>query len=85
MNNQKEPLIHISKRGPLPWYMAWLIRGCAVLAALLLCAVVTTLVTGENPLSLYATMYAPLHSFRNTQSPRHCPSVRYGRYLLWIS
>ena len=55
--NKKEPLIHISKRGQMPWYKAWLVRGCAVLLALIVCALVTTLVTGENPISVYATIF----------------------------
>ena len=53
-----EPLIRISKRAALPWYMSWLIRGAALLLALIVGSIVTVLVTGENPLSLYATMYA---------------------------
>ena len=52
-----EPLFHISKRGALPWYRAWLIRGLALLAALVLCAVVTTLLTGINPLQVYVTIF----------------------------
>ena len=58
MNNAKEPLFHISKRGELPWYKGWLVRGCAVLLALIACAVVTMLVTGENPISIYATIWS---------------------------
>ena len=27
----REPLFHISKRGALPWYLAWGIRGVAVI------------------------------------------------------
>ena len=30
---------HISKRKTLAWYTAWAIRGCAILLALLVCAV----------------------------------------------
>ena len=56
MNNAREPLIHISKRGEVAWYTAWIVRGCAVLLALVVCAVVTTLLTGENPISIYATI-----------------------------
>ncbi|MBR0463208.1 MAG: ABC transporter permease [Clostridia bacterium] len=52
-----EPFIRISSRSALPWYMAWLIRGLSVLAALIVGSVVTVLVTGENPLSLYVTMF----------------------------
>nr|WP_326185430.1 ABC transporter permease [uncultured Oscillibacter sp.] len=49
--------IHISKRASLPWYKAWAIRGIAILAALVVCAVVTMLMTGENPISIYATIF----------------------------
>ena len=52
-----EPLFHISKRGALPWYRAWLIRGLALVAALLLSALVTTLLTGLNPLQVYVTIF----------------------------
>ena len=48
---------HISKRKALPWYKAWLIRGIAIVAALLVCAVITMLMTGENPLRVYVTMF----------------------------
>ena len=48
---------HISKRTELPWYKAWAIRGAAILLALLTCAVVTMLLTGENPISIYATIF----------------------------
>ena len=53
----REPLFHISKRAVLPWYAAWAVRGCALVLALLVCALVTTLVTGENPISVYATVF----------------------------
>ena len=51
------PLFHISKRGLLPWYQAWAIRGGAVVAALLLCALITMLVTGLNPIQVYVTIF----------------------------
>jgi len=56
MSKQKAPLIYISKRKDLPWYGAWGIRGGAIILALVVCAVVTTLLTGENPLGVYAKM-----------------------------
>lgn len=49
----KEPLIHISKRGAIPWYVTWGIRGIALVLALILCALVTTVFTGEDPLAVY--------------------------------
>ena len=51
------PVLHISKRSTLPWYRAWAIRGAAILLALVACAVVTTALTGENPLGVYKTMF----------------------------
>ena len=54
----REPLFHISKRAALPWYGAWAIRGGAVLLALIVCALVMVLVTGENPLNVYKTIIA---------------------------
>lgn len=57
MNKQNnEPLAHIVKRAALPWYRAWGIRLLAIVAALLVCALVTTVTTGENPVSVYAAM-----------------------------
>lgn len=53
----KAPIVHISKRSTLPWYGAWAIRGAAILLALVVCAVVTTALTGENPLGVYMTMF----------------------------
>lgn len=52
-----EPLFHIAKRAHISSGKAWLIRIGAVLAALIICAVVTMLLTGENPFSVYATMF----------------------------
>ena len=57
MNKQNQgPLVHIVKRGALPWYCAWGIRAAAIVLALLACALVTTLLTGENPIQIFATM-----------------------------
>ena len=57
MNKQREPLIHISKRGAVPWYVAWSVRAGALVLALLVCALVTTLTTGLNPIEIYAAMW----------------------------
>jgi len=54
--NNQSPLFHLSKRANMAWYKAWLIRGGAIILSLVFCAVVTTLVTGENPVQVYATM-----------------------------
>ena len=55
--HNQEPLIHITKRGALPWYVSWGIRGCTILLALVFCGLVTILVTGENPVNIYATIF----------------------------
>ena len=55
--HEKTPLIHITKRASIPWYRAWMIRAIAIIAALLLCAVVTTLLTGVSPLQVYITIF----------------------------
>ena len=47
---------HISKRAEIPWYLAWAIRLGAIVLAMIVCALVTTLLTGENPLGVYATI-----------------------------
>ncbi len=52
----KEPLLHIIKRGSIPWYRAWGIRIAAIVVALIVCAVITMTVTGEDPIQVYLTM-----------------------------
>ena len=53
----KQSFFHISKRDALPWYQRVLIRGGAILLALIVCALVTMLLTGENPISIYGTIF----------------------------
>ena len=55
--NKKQSLFHIAKRDTLPWYKIFAIRGCAILLALVVCAVVTMLLTGENPVNIFATIF----------------------------
>ena len=57
MNKQHSPLFHISKRSALPWYAVWGVRGGAILLALVLCGVITTLVTGEDPFAVYGAIF----------------------------
>ena len=52
-----EPFIHISKRDVLPWYKSMGIRAIAILAALIVCAIVTMVLTGDNPISIYAAIF----------------------------
>ena len=55
---KKEPLFHIVKRCALPWYQALLIRIAAIFLALILCAVITTITTGINPIQVYESIFA---------------------------
>ena len=57
-NKVREPLFHIVKRDTLPWYQAWGIRAIAIVLALLLCALITTLCTHLNPLKVFGTMFS---------------------------
>ncbi len=61
------PLIQISKRKAMPWYASLAVRGAAIVLALIVCAVVTTALTGENPLEVYKTIiYGALGTPRKT-------------------
>ena len=50
------PLLHLSRRKEMPWYGAWGIRAAAIVLALLVGALVTMVMTGDNPLQVYTTM-----------------------------
>ena len=52
-----EPLVHITKRKHLEWYQSWGIRLIAIVIALVICAIVTSVMTGLDPLSVYGTMF----------------------------
>ncbi len=54
---QHELLFHISKRAALPWQKSLLIRAIAIVAALVFCGLITFFLTGDNPVSVYVTMF----------------------------
>ena len=57
MNKEnKQPFIQIAKRGEMVWYKAWGIRTLSLVLALLLCALVTTVCTGLDPLKVCKSM-----------------------------
>ena len=53
---RKQSLFHISKRATLPLGKALLIRGGILLLALVFCGLITTLLTGQNPIDVYSTI-----------------------------
>ncbi len=56
MKRQKEPLFQMSRREELPFARAVLIRAVAIVLSLLVCALVIFLLTGLDPVEVYATM-----------------------------
>ena len=63
----KEPLLHITKRKELPMKKTWAIRIGAILAALVVCAIVTMLLTGLDPFSVFGTLiYGAIGTERKT-------------------
>jgi len=53
----REPLIYITKRGEMGKIKSLLIKGAVILGGVLLCAIVTILLTGENPLKVFESMF----------------------------
>lgn len=56
-NTVHEPLFHIVKRDSMPKLNSFLIRIGAILLALVFCGILTMVLTGENPISVYVTMF----------------------------
>ncbi len=54
--NKKQSLFQISKRDTLPMSKALLIRGGILLLSLVFCGLITTILTGKNPFSVYGTI-----------------------------
>ncbi len=52
-----EPLFHISRRKTIETWKAVLIRAITIIAALIVCAVLIVILTGENPLKIYKSMF----------------------------
>ncbi len=53
----REPLFHIAKRTSMVWWKAWLIRGIAIVASLIVCALIIVLLTKQNPFEVYGAMF----------------------------
>lgn len=63
----KEPLLHITKRKELPLTKTWAIRIGAIVAALIVCALVTMFLTGLDPFSVFGTIiYGAVGTQRKT-------------------
>lgn len=55
---EKAPFIHLTRNPDMKLLKAWIIRLLSIVLALLVCAAVTTWMTGLNPLGVYSTMLA---------------------------
>ena len=53
----REPLFHIVKRPTIPMWKSWMIRAIAILAAFLVCGIITFLLVQRNPLDMYVAMF----------------------------
>ena len=56
MEKNKEPLSHITKRGNISPGRAWAVRLAAIVCALIVCSIVTTLTTGINPVAVFGAI-----------------------------
>ena len=54
---KRAPLFHITKRDGVTMKEAVLVRAVAILVALVVCAIITVVFTGDNPFSVYATIF----------------------------
>ena len=52
-----EPLFHISKRTDVSLKTGIIIRIVAIILALIVCGIVTKIFTGDNPISIYKTIF----------------------------
>ncbi len=58
MNKAKRgPLAHIVKRPAMTLYQAMAIRAAAIVLAILVCSVITVILTGQNPLAIFKTIF----------------------------
>lgn len=56
IKHKREPLAYISKRDNVPLKKQIIVRAVAIIIALVVCGVVTKVLTGDNPLSIYKTI-----------------------------
>ena len=63
----KKSLVYITKRESFTWNKSWLVRGIAIVLALVFCGIITMLLTGLNPVQVYSTiLYGAFGTARKT-------------------
>ena len=55
--HNNESLIHITKRAAVSWQYGLMIRVVAILLSLIVCGIVTKVMTGDDPISIFQTFY----------------------------
>ena len=55
--HNKKVLFHIAARDAMPWKKALAIRLGSIVLALIVCALISLLITGQNPLKIYETIF----------------------------
>ncbi len=55
--NNKVPRFHIERRASLPWHISLGIRLLSIVAAFAVCALLTMIITGVDPVSFTSTMF----------------------------
>lgn len=55
--NKKEPLFHIVKRTNISWKKSLLIKGMAILLALLVCCILMLFIANANPLTVISQLF----------------------------
>ena len=79
-NNDKtarEPLFHITKRTAIPLWKSWLIRIVAVFAAALISSILIVVITGRNPLEIFASIFHGAFGNPKKQSASGVASLRW--------
>ena len=56
LKHHREPLVYISKKDNVPFKTKFLVRFIAIVLALVVCGIVTKVLTGDNPISIYKTI-----------------------------
>lgn len=57
IKQHKEPLIHITKRDDMTFGKSTLVHAAGIVAALVICSLIVILITGQNPIELFKSMY----------------------------
>ncbi len=53
----KKALFHVVKRSSISKSKEWLIRIITIIIALIVCAIITTILTGDNPIAVYQSIF----------------------------